>query len=176
LVNLVGSPGSEGWTAYPMGKGSGSVTTFSRADGFVTIPRHQEYVEAGEPVCVTLLGRGLEPADLVAIGSHCVGLGLVLGRLADRGLRVKTLWVGSQGGLTASARGECDIAGVHLLDPATDTYNAPFLPEGVRLLRGYDRMQGLVYRPGDGRFEGRSVADAVERALADPDCLMVNRN
>jgi putative molybdopterin biosynthesis protein len=176
LVNLVGSPGSEGWTAYPMGKGSGSVTTFSRADGFVTIPRHQEYVEAGEPVCVTLLGRGLEPADLVAIGSHCVGLDLVLGRLADRGLRVKTLWVGSQGGLTASARGECDIAGVHLLDPATDTYNAPFLPEGVRLLRGYDRMQGLVYRPGDGRFEGRSVADAVERVLADPDCLMVNRN
>jgi molybdopterin biosynthesis enzyme len=26
--------------AYPMGQGSGSVTTFSRADGFATIGRH----------------------------------------------------------------------------------------------------------------------------------------
>jgi putative molybdopterin biosynthesis protein len=123
------------------------------------------------------MGQGVEPADLVAIGSHCVGLDLILSRLAaGRGLRVKTLWVGSQGGLTAAARGECDVAGVHLLDPETDTYNAPFLPPGVRLLRGYDRMQGLVFRPGDGRFQGMTAAEAVNRALDDPDCLMVNRN
>jgi putative molybdopterin biosynthesis protein len=176
LVNLVSRAGGGVWTAYPMGKGSGSVTTFSRADGFVVIPRHQEFVEAGEPVAVTLLGRGIEPADLVAIGSHCVGLDLVLSRLSDRGFRVKTLWVGSQGGLTAAARNECDLAGVHLLDPDTQTYNIPFLPPGVRLLRGYDRMQGLVYRPGDTRFEGRSASEAVARAATDPECLIVNRN
>ena len=29
---------------------------------------------------------------------------------------------------------------------------------------------------GDARFEGRSAADAVKAALADPACLMVNRN
>ncbi|MFO0889457.1 MAG: molybdopterin biosynthesis protein [Isosphaeraceae bacterium] len=177
LVNLIAGGAGEGWTAYPLGKGSGSVTTFSRADGFVVIPRQQEYLEAGEPVSVTLLGRGVEPSDLVAIGSHCVGLDLILGRMASStGLRVKTLWVGSQGGLTAAARGECDLAGIHLLDPATDTYNAPFLPPGVRLLRGYDRMQGLVFRPGDERFEGKSVAEALGRVLHDTDCLMVNRN
>src|SRR4029077_9039719 len=34
LVNLVDGP--QGLAAYPMGKGSGSVTAFSRADGFVT--------------------------------------------------------------------------------------------------------------------------------------------
>ena len=177
LVSLVEEVTAAGWTAYPMGKGSGSVTTFSRADGFVVIPRQQEYLEAGEPVSVRLMGQGVEPSDLVAIGSHCVGLDLILGRLAlDSGLRVKTLWVGSQGGLTAAGRGECDLAGVHLLDPETDTYNVPFLPPGVRLLRGYDRMQGLVFRPGDDRFQGKSVSDAVGRALEDPDCLMVNRN
>ena len=27
------------------------------------------------------------------------------------------------GGLAAAKRGECDIAGVHLLDPATGDYN-----------------------------------------------------
>jgi putative molybdopterin biosynthesis protein len=174
LVNLV--PGPAGLSAYPMGKGSGSVTTFSRADGFVVIPRHQEYVERGERVRVTPLGRGVEAADLVAIGSHCVGLDALLGRLASRGFRSKTLWVGSQGGLDAAARGECDVAGVHLLDPATDTYNIPFLPVGVHLVSGYGRMQGLVYRKGDARFEGRTVAEAVDRACNDPGCLMVNRN
>lgn len=174
LVNLVA--GLSGWSAYPLGKGSGSVTTFSAADGFVVIPESQEYVEEGEPVAVTLLGKGIEPADLVVIGSHCVGLDRVLGALSGRGFRSKTLWVGSQGGLAAAARGECDLAGVHLLDPKSDRYNAPFLPEAVRLLRGYDRMQGLVHRQGDDRFAGRDVSEALAIALADPDCLMVNRN
>ena len=36
LVNLVDGP--DGLSAYPMGKGSGSVTAFSRADGFVVDP------------------------------------------------------------------------------------------------------------------------------------------
>lgn len=174
LVGLV--PGPDGLAAYPMGKGSGSVTTFSRADGFLVIPRHQEYVDRGEPVRITLLGRGIEPADLVVIGSHCVGLDLLLSLAAERGIRSKTLWVGSQGGLNAAARGECDLAGVHLLDPESNTYNAPFLPLGVRLLRGYGRLQGLVHRADDRRFKAGTVADAIDRACDDPSCLMVNRN
>src|SRR5262249_3609076 len=72
--------------------------------------------------------------------------------------------------------GECDVAGVHLLDPGTDTYNVPFLAEGVRLLRGYGRMQGVVFRRGDARFEGREPAAAIARTLDDAGCYMVNRN
>ena len=174
LVNLVDGPG--GMAAYPLGKGSGSVTTFSRADGFVVIPRSREYLAAGERVEVVPIGSGTSAADLVVIGSHCVGLDAVLGRLGEAGFTSKTLWVGSQGGLAAAGRGECDLAGVHLLDPETDTYNAPFLPEGVRLLTGYGRMQGVVFRPGDARFEGRSAAEAVAAALSDPGCALANRN
>jgi putative molybdopterin biosynthesis protein len=37
-------------------------------------------------------------------------------------------------------------------------------------------LQGIVYRKGDGRFEGRSLLDAVSLALADPECVLVNRN
>jgi putative molybdopterin biosynthesis protein len=37
-------------------------------------------------------------------------------------------------------------------------------------------MQGIVYRKGDDRFEGRSIEEAVQAALADPACIMVNRN
>ena len=44
------------------------------------------------------------------------------------------------------------------------------------LLPGYRRLQGIVFRRGDVRFEGRSVEEALPLALADPDCVMVNRN
>jgi putative molybdopterin biosynthesis protein len=159
-----------------MGKGSGSVTTFARADAFVVIPRDREFLEAGERVEVVPLGRGVEPADLVVMGSHCSGLEWLLGQVQTRGFEVKSIWVGSQGGLLASGRGECDIAGVHLLDPATGEYNRPFLPPGVRLLPGYGRMQGITYRAGDRRFEGLGAEGAIETALSDSDCRMVNRN
>ena len=103
--------------AYPMGQGSGSVTTFSRADGFTTIGRHEEIVPAGTMVTVQLLGRELQLADLVVIGSHCIGLDYLLGELQKSGVRSKFLAVGSLAGLEAAKRGECDIAGIHLLDP-----------------------------------------------------------
>jgi putative molybdopterin biosynthesis protein len=162
--------------AYPMGQGSGSVTTFSRADGFATINRHQEIVEAGTILDVQLLGRELRLADLVVIGSHCVGLDFLLGELQQQDVHSKFLAVGSFGGLDAARRGECDIAGVHMLDPATGEYNQPFLTDTLELIRGYGRLQGIVFRQGDARFDGRSAADAIAAALDDPGCVMVNRN
>lgn len=180
LVGLV--EGGDGQTAdielaaYPMGKGSGSVTTFSRADGFVTIGRHDEIVDAGTVVDVRLLGHDLRVADLVVIGSHCVGLDYLLGRLQDLGFRTKFLAVGSTGGLEAARRGECDLAGMHLLDPATGEYNRPFLSADLGLIPGYGRMQGVVFRRGDERFEDREPREAIDAVRADPSCFMVNRN
>ena len=170
------APNAAGHVAYPMGKGSGSVTAFSLADGFITIDQHTEQLAAGTRVDVTLLSRALEPADLVCIGSHCVGLDLLLGELQRRGWSTRAMHVGSTAGVAAARRGECDIAGIHLLDPATGEYNRPLLPPEVELVPGYRRMQCFVYRPGDGRFEGRALEGALAAALADADCLMVNRN
>jgi len=152
LVHLV--EGEEGLVAYPLGKGSGSVTTFSRADGFYRIPAEVERLEAGEKVRVTLLGPR-SPPHLVVIGSHCTGLDLVLSRLRQRGFTSKVIAVGSTAGLEAAARGECDIAGVHLFDPASGTYNETFVRPGLTLAHGYGRRQGVVSR--DGREEGRLV-------------------
>jgi len=168
--------GDQGLAAYPLNKGSGAVTEFSRADGFLVIGAQSDGVAAGTPVEVHLIGRGLVPADLVVVGSHCVGLDALVGELERQGLRVKTLSVGSMGGLTAAARGECDIAPVHLLDAATDTYNLPFLTPSLRLEPGYLRQQGIVFRRGDMRFAGHSAAQAITAALADNGCLMINRN
>jgi len=162
--------------AYPMGQGSGSVTTFSRADGFATIGRHEEIVEAGTHIDVQLLGKDLQLADLVIIGSHCIGLDYLLGVLQQRGVRSKFLAVGSTAGLDAAKRGECDVAGVHLLDPKTDEYNLPFLSPSLELVPGYGRVQGVVFREGDVRFEGKTAQDAVTAIKRDPSCVMVNRN
>jgi putative molybdopterin biosynthesis protein len=179
LVGLVETTEQETGTslvAYPMGQGSGSVTTFSRADGFATIGRHEEIVQAGTIVHVQLLGRELQLADLIVIGSHCIAFDYLLGELQQQGLRSKFLAVGSTGGLDAAKRGECDVAGVHLLDPKTNEYNRPFLTPALDLIPGYGRLQGIVFRPGDSRFEGRSAQDAIASAIEDPACVMVNRN
>jgi putative molybdopterin biosynthesis protein len=173
LVGLVQT--DTGLAAYPMGKGSGSVTTFSGADGFITIDQHTEILDVGREVPVQLLGQRLEPADLVCIGSHCVGLDFLVGELTRQGLRTKTMQVGSQGGLTAAKRGECDVAGIHLMDAATGEYNRPLLTDALALIPGYGRLQGIVYRPGDARFAGRAEA-AIRAALDDAECVMVNRN
>jgi putative molybdopterin biosynthesis protein len=179
LVGLV-ETGDEGagtsLAAYPMGQGSGSVTTFSRADGFAAIGRHEEIVQAGTIIDVQLLGRELQLADLVVIGSHCIALDYLLGELQRQGVRSKFLAVGSTAGLEAAKRGECDVAGIHLLDPKTNEYNRPFITPALQLVPGYGRLQGIVFRPGDSRFEGRTPQEAIVQAANDPACMMVNRN
>lgn len=174
LVGLVRS--GDAFSAYPMGKGSGSVTTFSGADGFITIDQHTELLDAGTEVPVQLLAQRLEPAELVVIGSHCVGLDALVGELVRKGLRCKTMHVGSMGGLRAALRGECDLAGVHLMEPATGEYNRHLLTDALDLVPGYRRMQGIVFREGDVRFAGKDIEAAITLAMRDPDCTMVNRN
>ncbi len=173
LVSLVA--GEDGPVAFPTPKGSGSVTAFSQADGFLAIDALASALDAGSHADVTLIGTSRMP-DVVITGSHCVALDVVLGRLAEQGFAARTIVVGSQGGATAAERGECDLAPVHLLDPAGTVYNRHLLRPGLALVPGWRRMQGFVFRAGDSRFAGKNATQAVAAALADPACLMVNRN
>ena len=79
-------------------------------------------------------------------------------------------------GLPHARRGECDIAPIHLLDPHSNIYNVDYLTDGLELARGWKRLQGVVFRKGDERFEGREAAQAISAAAANPSCIMVNRN
>jgi putative molybdopterin biosynthesis protein len=174
LVSLV--VGEEGAVAFPTGKGSGAVTSFSQADGFLEIDALASTVDADSTTQVTLIGSTARAPDLVIMGSHDVALDVVVGELADRGFSARTLAVGSLGGVAAANRGECDIAPVHLIDPASGQYNKYLVTPGLSLVLGWRRMQGLLFRPGDVRFEGRSAQEALKIALADASALMVNRN
>ena len=174
LVSLI--QGDEGTVAFPTGKGSGSVTSFSQADGFLEIDALASALDADSDVQVTLIGSAARAPDLVIMGSHDVALDVVVGALADRGFSARTLAVGSLGGVAAASRGECDIAPVHLIDPASGHYNKHLVTGGLTLVPGWQRMQGILFRPGDKRFEGRSAQDALKIVLADRSALMVNRN
>jgi putative molybdopterin biosynthesis protein len=162
--------------AYPTGKGSGAVTSFSQADGFFAVGAQTETVLAGTEVEVTLIGANHALADLVIIGSHCVGLDLLVGHVIEAGFSVRALNVGSNGGLIAARRGECDVAGIHLMDPATGEYNRPFLSKDLELAAGYRRVQGIVFRTGDTRFDGRKAEVAAMDASSDSSCMFINRN
>ncbi|MGY8665800.1 molybdopterin biosynthesis protein [Bradyrhizobium sp. UFLA05-109] len=174
MVSLV--DGKDGLIAYPSGKGSGAITSFAQADGFLRIDALADQMLAGSQAEVTLFTPHVRVPDLVIIGSHCTGLDLVTAPLARAGLSVRSIAVGSLGGLAAARRGECDLAPIHLFDDKTETYNAPYLADGLELVPGWRRMQGIVFRQGDKRFEGLSAKDAVAAALADAACIMVNRN
>jgi len=174
LVSLV--DGEAGMVAFPTGKGSGSVTSFSQADGFVEIDALAGALDAGSATQVTLIGSAAHAPDLVVMGSHDVALDVVVGALAERGFSTRVLAVGSLGGVAAAGRGECDVAPVHLIDPESGQYNVHLAEPGLALVPGWRRMQGIVFRPGDKRFEGKSAAEALKTALADDAALMVNRN
>ena len=174
LVSLIES--EDGPVAFPTGKGSGSVTSFSQADGFLEIDALASSLDANSVVDVTLIGSAARAPDLVIMGSHDVALDVVVGALSERGFSARTLAVGSLGGVAAASRGECDIAPVHLIDPESGQYNVHLATPGLRLVRGWERMQGVLFRPGDKRFEGHDTQAALGTVLADPSALMVNRN
>ena len=174
LISLIA--GDDGLIAFPNNKGSGAVTAFSQADGFLAIDALAGALDAGSAAQVTLIGDAVRAPDLVIMGSHDVALDVVVGALGERGFHARTIAVGSQGGVHAASRGECDIAPVHLVDPATGIYNKHLVAPGLALVPGWRRMQGFVFRRGDARFAGMSADAALKAALADPSALMVNRN
>ena len=143
--------------AVPLPRGAGTVTSLSRADGIIRIPRDCEGIGAGEPVEAELL-RTREQIEgaLLAIGSHDNTLDLIdsfLRRTHPR-FRLTSAHVGSLGGLLALQRGQCHLAGCHLLDEESGVYNQraireqlPDLP--VMLVRLVDREQGFILMPGN---------------------------
>lgn len=176
FVMVALSENADGIAAHPVGKGSGAVTAFSQADGFVAVDALRDALPAGTEATVRLFTPHLRIPDLAIMGSHCIGLDAVAGKLSASGLSSRILALGSLGGLQALKRGECDIAPIHLLDPVSGDYNVPFLDADMRLVRGWRRLQGIVFRRGDARFAALAAEEAVAAALADPDCIMVNRN
>ncbi|HIE51738.1 MAG TPA: molybdopterin biosynthesis protein, partial [Armatimonadetes bacterium] len=156
--------------AVPLARGAGVLSSVVRADGFVRIPTASEGVEAGEPVSIELL-RPLAEIEgaLLAVGSHDLLLDLLADELRRRhpGWGLTSAHVGSLGGLVALKRGECHLAGTHLLDETTGEYNLPYLRRlfgkgEVALINLCYRQQGLLVAPGNPQGI-TSLTDLVEK-------------
>lgn len=143
--------------ATPLGRSSGVVTAFVKADGMLEIPRDRLRYEAGESVRVRLLkDEGALRNTLVTVGSHDP----LLDELADMMHRddsrlfMSSSHIGSMGGIMAIRRREAHVAGCHMLNTKTGEYNRSFIrkyfPDGdVKLVRLVGRQQGLMLQRGN---------------------------
>ncbi len=161
--------------AAPLSRGAGVITSLVRADGIVILPRGVQGLEAGSEVRVRLYRPAHELSHTIfAIGSHDMTLDLLAQFLTERGRRLVSANVGSQGGLVALRRKEAHLAGSHLLDPQTGEYNLAsirqYLPDTpVRLVTWVGREQGLMVRKRNPKGI-RSLGD-----LSRQDVCYVNR-
>ncbi|MCQ5340935.1 MAG: molybdopterin biosynthesis protein [Candidatus Methanomethylicia archaeon] len=159
--------------AYPIIMSSGAIGTLSRADGYIIVDDKKEFLDKGEKVEVNLFNEEL--ADIVIIGSNCYALDILVEIIFEKyGLKTKLINVGSLAGLEAIRKDEADIAGTHLFDPETGTYNKTFLrkmniPEEY-LIKGYKRLQGIIVKKGNPK-NIKGIEDLIEK-----DITFINRN
>jgi putative molybdopterin biosynthesis protein len=177
LVRVAAGRVGERRVVVPLPRGASLLSSVVRADGVVRIPAALEGVDAGEPVQLEPRRPAWEiDQRLLAVGSHDLLLDLLADLLAraDPCLGMSSAHVGSLAGLVALQRGECHLAGTHLIDEATGQYNLSwvgrFFPAGdVTLIRLAGRQQGLLVRQGNPRGIA-SLAD-----LHRSDVVYVNR-
>lgn len=142
--------------ATPLPRGAGSITSMTKADGIIRIPHNQDGLLEDEQAKARLLVPLADIYKTVMItGSHDNLLDL----LSDfmRGLygdiTLSSSHVGSLGGLVALNKGECHMAGSHLLDPEDGSYNESYVRKFVGVpTQAYNlawREQGLIVAKGN---------------------------
>jgi putative molybdopterin biosynthesis protein len=143
--------------AVPLARGAGVITTMVHADGLMRIPSLVEGLNAGDEADIELL-RPLDDIEntILCTGSHDLAIGVLEDQIKLRHpeLKIAATNVGSLGGLLALQRGETHIAGTHLLDADTGTYNIPdikrMIPKvPVVLVHLAQREQGILIARGN---------------------------
>lgn len=141
---------SKGLAAYPVEKGSGAISQLLDADGYVEVGEATQIIQEGDQVQVRLFSEEIAFPDLLIIGSHCLGVDVITTMMSDMGFTVRSVNVGSMGGLRAIRKNIADVAGVHLLSEE-GAYNEPFIRDmaDAVLVKGYIREQGIIVAPGN---------------------------
>ena len=157
----------------PLSRSAGSISTLIRAEGIVRIPQDKEGLEEGEDIEVELLvdKKDVEGSVFI-IGSHDISIDILKdeAKRKELPLRISSGNVGSLGGLISLKKGYSHIAGSHLLDPETGTYNVSYVQ---RYLRGIKvsifnlvkRLQGLIVQKGNPKGI-RGVEDLIREDIS----------
>ncbi len=154
-IRAVAARVGERIVAVPLQRGAATIAALSRANCLITIPRFQEGVHAGATVRARALrSRAAIDRAVLAVGSHDVALDLLAAALVPAGIEIAAANVGSIAGLVALANGATHLAGTHVLDPPTRTYNDAAVrrygpSDDVALIHFAEREQGLIVAPGN---------------------------
>ena len=165
------------YIANPLSRAAGVTMSLVKADGMLLIPSHLLGFEQGESVEIELLKPKEEiKHSIVFNGSHDLTIDLLSSKLKEKDIHAKIIssHVGSMAGLMAIKKGEAHIAGIHLLDPETNSYNIPYIKrflagEEVVLYPFLQRKQGWIVPEGNP-LHIQSVKD-----IADRKAQFVNR-
>lgn len=144
-------------TAVPLSRGAGVITSFTKADGILTVPQDSEGFDTGEEVEIRLL-KPLEQikSSLIITGSHDP----LIDELSDMikkenpAFDLTSSHVGSMGAITALKSKQAHLGFIHLLDTETGEYNSGYVKKyfpdgGVKLIKGIGRVQGLMVKKGN---------------------------
>lgn len=142
--------------AAPLARGAGAAMSLVRADGFCVIEQNSEGFDAGDEVSISLYRELKEIENTVVItGSHDLILDIIADMMPQKykGFHVSSTHVGSLGGLMALKRKEAHIAPTHLLDEESGIYNDSYIKklfdEPIALIRGVQRIQGIMVKKGN---------------------------
>ncbi|OGD45883.1 hypothetical protein A3K70_00335 [Candidatus Bathyarchaeota archaeon RBG_16_48_13] len=152
--------------------------------GLELLKRYQELERRAEPLISaptqqtkqSIFGSMTKIPDFTVIGSDCIGVDIIVRMmLSKEEFSREVVRVGSSGGLAAIMMGEADVAGIHLFDQETGSYNVPFLrrywiADKAVLIRGYLRDLGLIVKKGNPK-QIAGVGDLIRH-----DVRFVNRS
>ncbi len=153
FVRVVLAKVRDRYVCVPLKRGAATMSSLTRMDGTIVVPKGQEVVEEGEKITVQLeVPKSRIDGTVLFIGSNDPLIDLMANLLAERGVRLSAVSVGSLGGVRAIARSFAHLAGVHLFDPESETYNLPYLRRMLKrfvLIKFAKRLQGIVVQKGN---------------------------
>ncbi len=163
--------------ASPLPRGSGIITSLTKADGIIRIPSLSEGLDENEETEVELLKPVEEILNtVVMVGSHDLTLDLLANLLGKYypPISLSSHSVGSLGGILALKSGICHIAGLHLIDPDTGEYNFSYIKNylkgiKVKVINLVHREQGLIVQ----RENPKGLKGLVD--LLRKDIIFINR-
>jgi len=154
--------------------GASSMMPLTESDGFSLVGEEVLELPKGSSIDVWVVKKSDWTNRAVYQGSNDPGVEHLVGYVRDKGADLIIRSVGSLGGVTALARGECHMAACHLLDPKTGEYNTSYIKrfdtnnEWDRILL-YKRLQGLIVKKGNPK----RIVDVTD--LNREDVVIVNR-
>jgi molybdate transport repressor ModE-like protein len=137
---------------------------------------HKAISRPGKITKINNQSKNIKIPDLTIIGSDSIGIHLIIElMIKEQIFTYEIADIGSSGGLNAIMLGEADIAGIHLIEDKTNTYNTTFLQKywihrKTVLVRGYKRTQGLIVKKGNPK-QISSFKDLLRKEVK-----IINRN